>query len=67
MTDKQKEKFNKLYDALKRISKVYETPNQLKRSCGNYYGLEYQEALEMAYENIQGEAKLAIKGIRRIK
>lgn len=51
----------KLEACLKRIAKGYSTTNQLRRSCGNDYGLGYCEALEMAYENIQQEAKYALK------
>lgn len=52
------------YDALKRI-KSYSTPEQLKRRASGDYGLEYIEALEMAYENLQEEAKRAVHGKRR--
>jgi hypothetical protein len=53
----------KLYDALKRITK-YQTPDQLRRNSGKEWGLDYEEALGYAYENIQQEAKNAIRGIR---
>ncbi len=58
-------KEQRMYDALKRIAHDYQTPAQLRRSCSRDYGLAAQEAIEMAYENIQGEAKSAIKGVRR--
>lgn len=44
------------YYALMRIAS-YETPDQLKEDD---YGLGYEEALEMAYENIQTEAKAVL-------
>jgi hypothetical protein len=53
----------KLHAALKRIA-AYQTPAQIRRSADRDYGLHYEEALEMAYDNIQHEAKLAIKGVR---
>lgn len=52
------------YDMLKRIT-LYDSPAKLKRSSGKDWGLEYVEALEMAYENIQQDARRAIKGKRR--
>ena len=55
----------RLYDVLHKIAKGYMTPDELRRKCEKEYGLEYHEALEMAYENIQQEAAQAIKGMRR--
>ena len=54
------------FDALKRIGK-YQTVEQLLRNSERQYGLEYIEALEMAYENIVQEAKAATRGRRRPK
>lgn len=53
------------YDALKRIARDYQTPDQLRRGSEKEYGLDFQEALEYAYENMQNDARLAIKGKRR--
>ena len=53
----------KLYDALKRITK-YMTYAQIQRDAEKGHGLNYEEYLEMSYENIQLEAKRAIKGVR---
>lgn len=39
----------------------------LQRNSEKRYGLSYFEALEMAYETLQDEAKQAIKGYRRSK
>ena len=55
------------YDRLKRIAKGTQTTNQLRRSSEQSYGLEYVEALEMAYENMQEAAASAIRGKRRPK
>ena len=52
------------YDALKRIAQDYQTADQLRRHAGQY-GLGFEEEIEMAYENMQHEAKNAIKGRRR--
>jgi hypothetical protein len=50
------------YEALRFIVKNFQTPTQLKRSCQEDYGLEYEEALELSYENIQAFAKGKLKG-----
>lgn len=50
--------------ALRRIA-AYDSPARLRRESEGRYGLDYAEALEMAYENMQGEAKAALKGLRK--
>jgi hypothetical protein len=55
----------KMYDALKKITK-YMTPDQIRRDSDGS-GLDYEEYLEMVYENIQQEAKNAIYKLRRPK
>jgi len=55
------------YDVLKRIAKGYQTPDQLRRRSEKDWGLEYHEALEMTFENLQAEAARAIHGKRRPK
>lgn len=52
------------YDALKRIT-AYMSPTKLQRTSEKKYGLPFDEALEMAYENVLAEAALAIRGKRR--
>ena len=59
-------KEQRLYDALKRIAS-YQPPESLHRTAGRVYGLDGNEAIEMAYENVISEAKSAIKGMRRPK
>jgi hypothetical protein len=58
-----------LFDTLKRIAKGYMTPEQIRRAIERrndaMSGLDYSEALEMAYENIQGEAAQATASRRR--
>lgn len=53
------------YDTLRKIARDFMTPDQLRRAAQKSYGLDYEEALEMAYENIQSLAKAAIHGKRR--
>ena len=67
MTPKQKQNYNKMLHTLKVIVNSYQTPEQIRRNSFKQWGCDYEEALEMSYENIQGEAKWASKGIREIK
>lgn len=55
--------FLDMYNALLKIAKSYASPEQLHKQCKRD-GWDYNETLDMAYENIQSEAKHAIKGIR---
>lgn len=57
----------KLYDALKKIAREFQSPDQLRRNAERDYGLSVSEALEMAYENIQTLAADTIRGVRRPK
>lgn len=57
------------HDVLVRISKAYMTPDQLRRAVerprDSHYGLSAEEAIEMAYDNVQAEARAAVAGKRR--
>lgn len=66
ITRKQAAQYNMMLASLKRISKQYQTPAQLRRNSEKQYGLGYEETLEMAYENLQTEAANASKGIKPI-
>lgn len=59
--------YNRMYDALKTIANGYHTPDQLRKENKGAWGLDYEEALEMAYENIQQLAKEATKNVRRFQ
>jgi soluble cytochrome b562 len=65
MTKKQMQDFNKMRNALIEITK-YQTPDKLRRDSEKDWGVEFEEALEMAYENIQTTAKYAVKGVRAL-
>ena len=54
------------FTALKKIGS-YISPERLRASSEKAYGLTYEEALEMAYENVINEAKEAIYGRRTPK
>lgn len=66
ITEKQLNQFNTMRMVLFQICNRYQTVNQLRKSSNSDYGLEYEEALEMAYENIKEQAKLAIKGVKTL-
>jgi hypothetical protein len=57
------------HDVLAKIAKAYMTPEQLRRAVerrgDQHYGLSAEEAIEMAYDNVQAEARAAIAGRRR--
>lgn len=56
----------RLLHTLKRIA-AYDTPERMRRSSQKDWGVEFEECMEMAYENIQQEAKRAIRGVRVVK
>lgn len=55
------EKVRRLYDALKCIT-LFDTPARMRKDSMKDSGLDFYEALEMAYENVLETAKAAIKG-----
>lgn len=54
----------RLYEALRKIAREYETASRLLKNGEKRWGVSGEEVLEMAYENIQQEAHIAIKGVR---
>lgn len=58
------EKCRRFYDALKRIAS-YTPPDKLRRTSQKDYGLDGDEAIEYAYDNVINDAKAAIKGMCR--
>lgn len=62
LKDKSFEAF--YFDILKEISQ-YSNTEVLRKRCRTMYGLEYCDALEMAYENAIETAKIAVKGKKR--
>ena len=66
MTDLQRIQFNNMRNALIVISRKYMTTNQIRKQSEKDYGLDYGEALEMAYENVQSIAKEAVKGVKSV-
>lgn len=66
ITEKQAQSFNRMLLALNKISKGYQTPQQLRKGSKGDFGLDFEEAIEMAYENIQNDAKSASKGVKHL-
>jgi hypothetical protein len=63
ITEKQKQQFNLMLNALKKI-KAYQSPEKLRKDSSKDWGLDFEEAIEMAYENIQSEAAFACKNVK---
>lgn len=57
------------YDTLRRIAKMYDSPEGLRRQVDRGVACtdSFEDFLTMAYENIKFEAERAIKGKRRPK
>ncbi|WP_293913142.1 MULTISPECIES: hypothetical protein [unclassified Sphingobacterium] len=66
ITPKQALQYNIMLNALKTISKSFQTTDQIRRNSEKDYGLDYVDALEMSYENIQVLAKSASKNVKSI-
>lgn len=66
MTPAQTAQFNVMRAALRRIAFDYNTAQQILRGSERHHGVDAAEALEMAYENVQGLAKHAVRGVRAI-
>ena len=56
----------KLLHTLKRIAS-YDTPKRMRKRSFKDWGCEFEECIEMAYENIQHEARTAIRGVRVVR
>jgi hypothetical protein len=56
--------YARMYYALRSI-KAYASPDYLRRHAEQEYGCSPRDAIEMAYENVIGEAQLGLKGVRK--
>jgi hypothetical protein len=66
ITEKQAITYNLMLIALKQIAHDYQTPSQIRKGSKCEYGLDFDEAIEMAYENIQEVAKRVTKGVKSL-
>ena len=64
MTKKERDDYECMRLALKRIATGYMTLKQIERDVEKRIGLSYREVLEMAYENIRDDAREAVRGVR---
>lgn len=73
ITAKQAEQFNKMLRALRMIAghkgnAHFMTTDQLREEAAKAdMGIDFEEAIEMAYDNIQTTAKFVSKGVREIQ
>ena len=65
ITRKQAEAYNRMRAVLIKIHKYYMKPSKIRRDSGG--AINYEEYLEMSYENIQDEARAAVKGVRELQ
>jgi hypothetical protein len=63
VTENKEKQFEEMYLSLRRIAKGYMTPAQIRRESAKGV-LSFEEYIEMAYDNIQAEAKNGLHGIR---
>lgn len=64
--EKRAEKAERQVDILRAALQIitrYSSPERLRRESEKQYGLEYAEALEMAYENVRSEAAVALRTV----
>jgi hypothetical protein len=57
----------RFYLRLVKIARHYESSRNLLRHADGGYGLPSTEVLEYAYDNIQEEARAALRGYRRTR
>lgn len=65
--EKKKDQFNRMLIALTTIANQYYSTDGLLQNAESRYGLTYQEALEMSYENMRADALQAIKGVKAME
>lgn len=66
MTEEQRKQFNAMRSALSAIAGSDETEYLRNGGAENEYGLDYEDALEFAYENMRAIAQSAVEGISPI-
>jgi hypothetical protein len=62
---KNEQKIEFLKSVIQRIA-AYQSPEELQAKSEEDWGLEYAEALEMAYENILLEANEALQKVENV-
>ena len=64
ITPQQVRKYNDMIDTLMLITRDFQTPKQLYKGG---YASSYEDALEMAYDNIKIAAKRCVKRTTKLK
>ena len=64
MSEPKQNNEQRYFDVLKRITR-YQTVDQLRRHAQEEWGVQFEEALGYAYENVIDEARRAVKDKRR--
>jgi hypothetical protein len=67
ITEQKAQQFNTMLYTLRKIAKVYMSPDKIRKNCEKDYGLEFEECIEMVYDNIQGDAEAAARNVRPIE
>jgi hypothetical protein len=62
LSDKHEQEY---FDALRRIAREYRPPEWFEKNAEKTYGVSPDEALQMAYDNMQQTAASAIRGRKR--
>lgn len=63
MTEQEKKNYELMRATLQRIARDYQSPEELRENCESQYGLDFSDALEMSYDNIQSEAAATLATI----
>ena len=64
---KKQEQFNRMYEALTRISKDYYPVTALRAAAEARYNIPADQAVDEAYENMKKDARTAVRGVRPFK
>lgn len=64
INEKKRDQFNRMYEALANIAHNYYPVVSLRMISEEKYGLDPEEAIEMAYENMRTDASRALKGVK---
>lgn len=64
LKQKPDKSYAQMHAALTRIA-AYQTPEELRESSEEEYGVDADEAIEMAYENVIEEAKIGLRGVAK--
>jgi hypothetical protein len=67
MTPKEKEKYNRMIETLRMISREYKSIEDFRKLSYMDDPVKYVRCLETVYSNIKTHAEDCVKGIRKVK